>query len=191
MRLTWLNPITDPVQMSLLESVSWMRNDRGEIAQGGTQITDRQGNGGAAYYLCMRKAVHSRCSNAVGVLAPSSPSPPVLSISRATPACAAGFEMRKAGLSDLVCVTSGSRVRVRYENHTRALRVQPGGGAYGPHTCRVGYVWREAYAGDLVCVSPERRAAVQMENRLGPSHRGAAIDPRLTPLLPAGHSTGR
>jgi hypothetical protein len=80
--------------------------------------------------------------------------------------CRSGYVRRHAGAPDRVCVTAGSRDRVAAENRTRASRVQPGGGAYGPATCRSGFVWREAFAGDLVCVTPDVRAFVRQENQL-------------------------
>ena len=80
--------------------------------------------------------------------------------------CKHGFVRRSARATDLVCVTPDSRARVATENLTRAKRVQPGGGFYGPNTCRVGFVWREAYVGDLVCVTPAVRAFVRQENQL-------------------------
>ena len=83
--------------------------------------------------------------------------------------CKNGYVWRTARPSDLVCVTPGSRTRVRLENRTAGDRVQPGGGAYGPNTCLPGLVWREAFVGDLVCVTPERRAAVRLENQLASS----------------------
>jgi hypothetical protein len=79
--------------------------------------------------------------------------------------CNASYVLRRATPTDRVCVTVASSARVRYENRLNHLRLQPGGGAYGPNTCREGFVWREAQAGDLVCVTPERRAAVRLENQ--------------------------
>jgi hypothetical protein len=83
--------------------------------------------------------------------------------------CKQGYVQRRARHSDLVCVTPASRSRVAEENRSAAARVQPGGGAYGPHTCRSGFVWREAFASDLVCVIPQVRSLVRLENQLAAS----------------------
>ena len=80
--------------------------------------------------------------------------------------CKHGYVRRGARPTDLICVTTDSRARVAAENRTRASRVQPGGGAYGPNTCRAGFVWREAFVGDVVCVTPTIRAFVRQENQL-------------------------
>jgi hypothetical protein len=80
--------------------------------------------------------------------------------------CKQGFVRRSARATDLICVTPASRDRVAAENRTKASRVQPGGGYYGPNTCRSGFVWREAFVGDLVCVTPERRSRVAQENQI-------------------------
>lgn len=93
----------------------------------------------------------------------ASPAPPA-SIFGAS--CKHGYVRRGARATDLVCVTPASRARVAAENRSRAARIQPGGGFYGPNTCRVGFVWREAYVGDLVCVTPVVRAFVRQENQL-------------------------
>ncbi len=83
--------------------------------------------------------------------------------------CKTGYVRRGARATDLVCVTPASHARVVVENRSRAARVQPGGGYYGPNTCRAGFVWREAFVGDLVCVVPAVRSFVAQENQLASS----------------------
>jgi hypothetical protein len=124
------------------------------------------------------KGAEPRASNLGGVAAikavttaPQAAPPAILPAASSTDICRQGYVWRGAGPNDRVCVTRQSAARVAEENRTRAERVQPGGGAYGPSTCLASLVWREAFAGDGVCVKPEIRALVAEENRVGPSLR--------------------
>lgn len=89
--------------------------------------------------------------------------------------CKPGFVWREANPTDHVCVTPGSRERVRRENAVASERVDPNG-AWGPTSCISGFVWREAFDGDHVCVTPHTRDVVRIENELGPSRTEGATN---------------
>jgi hypothetical protein len=83
--------------------------------------------------------------------------------------CLQGYVWREASTGDHVCVPPEVRAQTWFDNSQAALRVQPGGGPYGPDTCVQGYVWREAFPGDHVCVPPATRAQAAADNLKAPN----------------------
>lgn len=78
--------------------------------------------------------------------------------------CLSGFVWREAFPGDLVCVEPTVRNQAAIDNRAALSRVQPGGGASGPHTCIPGFVWRAAKPDDLVCVTPRVRDQAAADN---------------------------
>lgn len=85
--------------------------------------------------------------------------------------CRARYVWRDAFANDQICVDSGERVNVQYENAfgpdnvDPACQANPSSCFYGRDQCKHGFVWRDAKPGDHVCVNPSARTASAEMNR--------------------------